>query len=52
MNELLQDAGLTKVAEDGILVTGIRGPLEDGWEAKVQRYAEQVRATAVGLRTQ
>ena len=52
MNELLQNAGLTKVAEDRILVTGIRGPLENGWEAKVQRYAEQVLATAVGMRTQ
>jgi flavodoxin len=52
MNELLQDAGLTKVAEDRILVTGIRGPLEDGWEAKVQSYAEQVLTIAAGLQAQ
>lgn len=30
MNELLQKKGLTKVAEAKVLVTGIKGPLEDG----------------------
>jgi hypothetical protein len=51
MNELLQDAGLTKVAEDRILVTEIRGPLEDGWEAKVQAFAEQVVTRTAGMQT-
>ena len=52
MNELLQAAGLSKVAEDRILVTGIKGPLEDGWEAKVQSFAEHVLTTTAGKQTQ
>jgi hypothetical protein len=52
MNELLQNAGLAKVAEDKILVNEIRGPLEDGWEAKVQSFAEQVLTTTAGMKTQ
>jgi menaquinone-dependent protoporphyrinogen IX oxidase len=39
MNEILQGKGLVKVAEDKILVTGIKGPLEDGWQAKVAAFA-------------
>jgi hypothetical protein len=39
MSELLEEAGLIEVAEDKILVTEIRGPLEEGWEAKVQGFA-------------
>jgi hypothetical protein len=42
INDLLQGAGLIKVAEDKILVTEIRGPLEDGWDAKVQGFAHRV----------
>lgn len=46
MNELLQSAGLTKVAEDKILVSKIKGPLEEGWETKVEDFVHQVlRAT-------
>jgi len=52
INELLQDAGLVKVAEVRILVTEIKGPLEDGWEAKVQAFAEQVLTTTAGVQTQ
>jgi len=50
MNELLQEAGLTKVAEDKILVTEIRGPLEDGWETKVQSFAHRVLKAAAGVK--
>lgn len=50
MNELLQDVGLTRVAEDKILVTGIRGPLEDGWETKVQDFAHRVLKDAAGVK--
>lgn len=39
MNEILQGKGLVKVAEDKILVTGIKGPLEEGWQAKVAAFA-------------
>jgi menaquinone-dependent protoporphyrinogen IX oxidase len=39
MNEILQSKGLVKVAEDKILVTGIKGPLQEGWQAKVAAFA-------------
>jgi menaquinone-dependent protoporphyrinogen IX oxidase len=39
MNEILQGKGLVKVAEDKILVTGIKGPLEEGWQTKVAAFA-------------
>jgi menaquinone-dependent protoporphyrinogen IX oxidase len=39
MNEILQGKGLVKVAEDKILVTGIKGPLQEGWQAKVAAFA-------------
>jgi len=39
MNEILQGKGLVKVAEDKILVTVIKGPLEEGWQAKVAAFA-------------
>ena len=42
MNELLQDKGLLKVAEETVHVTGLKGPLEDGWEKKVQAFAAEV----------
>jgi hypothetical protein len=42
MNELLQKKGLTKVAEAKVLVTGIKGPLEDGWQKKVEAFASLV----------
>jgi sulfite reductase alpha subunit-like flavoprotein len=46
MNELLEAAGLTKVAEEAVHVTEIKGPLEDGWEAKVEAFARHVVTTA------
>lgn len=39
MNEILQGKGLVKVAEDKVLVTGMKGPLEEGWQAKVEAFA-------------
>jgi hypothetical protein len=39
MNEILAAKGLVKVAEDTVLVTGLKGPLEDGWRAKVAAFA-------------
>jgi menaquinone-dependent protoporphyrinogen IX oxidase len=42
MNELLQEKGLVKVAEDKILVTGTKGPLEVGWQKKVEAFAGQL----------
>jgi hypothetical protein len=51
MNELLQSKGLLKVAEDKIYVTGLRGPLEEGWKKKVQGFATHVLA-GIGKRPQ
>jgi hypothetical protein len=45
MNELLQAKGLTKVAEGAVLVTGLKGPLEDGWQEKVAALADQLMST-------
>ncbi len=42
MNEILQGAGLVKVAEDKVLVTGLKGPLEEGWQKKVEAFADRI----------
>jgi len=42
MNELLEAKGLHKAAETAVLVTGLKGPLEDGWQHKVAAFADQV----------
>ncbi len=42
MNELLQGKGLVKVAEGKVLVTGLKGPLEEGWQKKVEAFAAQI----------
>ena len=42
MNELLQAAGLVKVAEDKVHVTGLKGPLEEGWQQKVAAFAARI----------
>jgi sulfite reductase alpha subunit-like flavoprotein len=42
MNELLEAKGLKKLAEGAVLVTGMKGPLEDGWQQKVVAFADQI----------
>jgi len=42
MNQILQEKGLVKVAEEKILVTGIKGPLEESWQKKVEAFASQI----------
>ncbi len=42
MNEMLQAKGLTKVADGKIFVTGIKGPLEDRWQAKVEEFTTAI----------
>jgi hypothetical protein len=42
MNELLQEKGLVKVAEGKILVTGLKGPLEEGWQEKLEAFVTQI----------
>ena len=45
MMELLEPKGLQKVAEGKILVTGIKGPLEDDWQKKVEEFAARIQMT-------
>lgn len=42
MNEILQDKGLVKVADDKVLVTGLKGPLEEGWQKKVEAFVARI----------
>jgi hypothetical protein len=42
MTELLKEKGLVKVAEMKIFVTGLKGPLETGWQEKVQVFATAI----------
>jgi hypothetical protein len=45
MNELLEAKGLKKAAEGAVLVTGIKGPLEEGWQEKVAAFADQIMSS-------
>jgi menaquinone-dependent protoporphyrinogen IX oxidase len=42
MHSLLQAHGYVAVAEDVIHVTDMKGPLEDGWEWKVDAFADRL----------
>lgn len=42
MDEILQAKGLVKVAEEKVYVTGMKGPLEEGWQAKVAAFTSQL----------
>lgn len=42
MNQILEGEGLVKVTEDKILVTGMKGPLEDDWQEKVRAFAARI----------
>ena len=42
MNEILQGKGLVEVAEDKVHVTGIKGPLEEGWQHKVEAFVARI----------
>jgi hypothetical protein len=46
MNDILQRKGLVNVAENKVLVTGLKGPLEDGWQAKVAAFAAALPVVA------
>jgi len=46
MNEILQGKGLVAVAEDKVFVTGLKGPLEDGWQRKVEAFAARIPVPA------
>jgi flavodoxin len=42
MNETLQAKGLSEVAEDAVFVTGMKGPLEEGWQHKVEDFVSRI----------
>jgi menaquinone-dependent protoporphyrinogen IX oxidase len=42
MNEMLQKKGLVKVAEGKIFVTGLKGPLEEGWQKELEAFVSEV----------
>ncbi len=42
MTEILQEKGLIKVAEGHVYVTGMKGPLEEGWQKKVEAFAARI----------
>jgi hypothetical protein len=44
MNEILEGTGPVKIAEDKVLVTGLKGPLEEGWQKKVEAFITQITA--------
>ena len=39
MEQILTDKGLVSVLDDKILVTAMKGPLEEGWQQKVATFA-------------
>jgi menaquinone-dependent protoporphyrinogen IX oxidase len=45
MNEILKGKGLVNVAEDKVYVTGLRGPLEEGWQKKVEAFVTRILAS-------
>jgi menaquinone-dependent protoporphyrinogen IX oxidase len=42
MNGILQGKGLVKVAEEAVFVTGLKGPLEEGWHQKVEAFVTKL----------
>ena len=48
MNEILEGKALVKVAEDTVHVTGLKGPLEEGWQQKVNAFAASIPGAVEG----
>jgi menaquinone-dependent protoporphyrinogen IX oxidase len=42
MNEILQGKGLVKVLDDTVHVTALKGPLEEGWQQKVEAFVARL----------
>jgi len=42
MNQILKEKGMVKVAEYKIFVTGIKGPLEEGWQKEVEAFVSRI----------
>ena len=39
---LKENRGLVKIAEEKVLVTGLKGPLEQGWQQKVEAFVARI----------
>ena len=48
MKQALQGEGLVEVAEDKVFVTGLRGPLEEGWQDKVDGFVTRILTSVDG----
>jgi hypothetical protein len=46
MHEILQGKGLVSVGEDEVHVTGLKGPLEAGWQEKVRAFVDRIPVTS------
>jgi hypothetical protein len=42
MNEILEGKGLVKVAENKLYVSGLKGPLEESWQEKVNAFVAEI----------
>ena len=42
INEILGSKGLVNVADDKVYVTGLRGPLEEGWHERVKAFVDRL----------
>jgi flavodoxin len=42
LREILQTKGFKEVAEEKVYVLGTKGPLEDGWQKKVEAFANSI----------
>jgi hypothetical protein len=45
-DELLRRKGLVCVVEDAIVVTSMKGPLEEGWQERVEAFVARIRDPA------
>lgn len=51
MNQILQGKGMIKVTQGKILVTGLKGPLEEEWQKKTAEFAAQIPVPAAGIQS-
>lgn len=42
LDEIMRSNGLVKVTDMVVYVTGLKGPLEEGWQGKVSSFADRV----------
>jgi hypothetical protein len=50
MRDELERKGLKRISDSAVRVTGMKGPLEEGWQQKVLAFADQI-TTALHIQT-